>query len=50
MGQVDDNGNLTAYSYDALAGLLLEIYREAIAERRIQNEPLGHTLTEVASN
>ena len=39
-----------AYSYDALAGLLLEIYREAIAERRIQNEPLGHTLTEVASN
>ena len=39
-----------AYSYDALASILLEIYGEAIAERRVQNEPLGHTLTEARSN
>ena len=30
-----------AYSYDALAGLLLEIYTAAAAERQAQNESLG---------
>ncbi|UCG25374.1 MAG: glycosyltransferase family 4 protein, partial [Chloroflexota bacterium] len=39
-----------AYSYDALAGVLLEIYGEAIAEHGMQSESLGPTLTEVTSN
>jgi len=38
-----------AYSYDAQASLLVDIYSEAIAERQLQIDALGQTLVEAGS-